>query len=101
MAITQKNIGTIVHDTRLALGLTQSQLAEKAGCSQRLISQLERGSGAEFGKVIDVLGALEIVLEPKPATSNNATSMVNDLSERVEKTLTSPQRPKPSLKQLL
>ena len=100
MQLTKENLGGIVKDTRKALGLTQSRLAEKAGCSQRLISDLERGSGAEFGKVLSVLAALEIDLVPMPKARGGA-SAVQDLTAQVERSLKAQKPAKPRLDQLL
>ncbi|MGP7963646.1 helix-turn-helix domain-containing protein [Sanguibacter sp. A246] len=53
-------IGPAVRDARKKLGLTQGEVAQRAGVSRRFISELEAGSrpGAEFARVLAVLGAL-------------------------------------------
>lgn len=64
MIITTENISYAVRDTRKALGLSQSELAKKASCSQRLISELEGGNtGASFAKVLSIFQALNIQLD--------------------------------------
>lgn len=54
----------VIRDTRIFLGLSQSELAHRASCSQRLISELESGkTGASFGKILSIFQALNIQLE--------------------------------------
>lgn len=65
-------IGPAVRDARKKLGLTQAEVAERAGVSRRFVSELEAGArpGAEFVRVLAVLGALErqlIVVDSRPA----------------------------------
>lgn len=49
------DIGELVRDRRLALGLTQQDLADAAGTGRRFISELEGGKPTlEFGKVLTV-----------------------------------------------
>lgn len=70
MNITEENIGAAVRDTRKALGLTQAELAQRARCSQRFVSELERGkTTGEFCRVLAVFDALGISLQATPAQS--------------------------------
>ncbi len=57
-------IGPAVRDARKKLSLTQAEVAERAGVSRRFVSELEAGTrpGAEFARVLAVLGALNKVL---------------------------------------
>lgn len=56
-------IGEAIRHFRKQRGLTQQQLAEKAGCSLMYVSNLERGkSTAELGKALKVFDALEVDL---------------------------------------
>lgn len=53
--------GEAVRKFRKLRGLTQQELADKAGCSIMYLSNLERGKEtAELGKALDVLEALEV-----------------------------------------
>ena len=38
-------IGALIHDTRLELGMTQKQLAEKVGTTKSYISKIENAKG--------------------------------------------------------
>ena len=67
LIVTAENIGFVVRDTRKALGLTQVEIAQRSGCSQRFVSELERGKGTgEFCRVLAVLSSLGISLQAIP-----------------------------------
>src|SRR5271167_1914138 len=61
-------VGELVRRGRTARGFSQAELAEKAGCTQAHISELERGIGpngptvATLGRIMDVLGE-ELIIE--------------------------------------
>jgi len=60
---TVRDIGALVRDRRHAAGLSQSQLAAKAGVSQRWLAGLEAGKpGTEIGLVLRTLAALGVNL---------------------------------------
>lgn len=64
-------IGPAVRDARKTLGLTQAEVAERAGVSRRFVSELEAGTrpGAEFTRVLAVLSAVGreiLVAEARP-----------------------------------
>lgn len=66
MAVVRSStqLGRLLREARSARGLSQRELASLAGCSQRFLSELERGkSTAEIGKVFDVLEALELLVD--------------------------------------
>ena len=57
------DFGRAVRIARKEAGLSQNQLAEKCGCSQRLVSEIERGKEtAELGKALRLLVGLGIPL---------------------------------------
>lgn len=59
--------GAELRSRRKALGMTQGQLAEAMGCSQRLVSELERGRGTVgFDKVMRAFSevGLRVMVEP-------------------------------------
>ena len=67
--LTVGQLGQEVRRARRERGLTQADLAEKALVSRRWLGQLERGHlGAEVGKIMRVVRALElaVTLEPAP-----------------------------------
>jgi HTH-type transcriptional regulator / antitoxin HipB len=70
--VTVKDIGAVVRQTRLSLGLRQDQLAAAAGVGLRFLVELERGKPTvRFDKVLAVLNALGFRLDviPPPAPS--------------------------------
>lgn len=67
---TAKEIGQLVHDRRLQLGLTQGALATKLGTSRLWLMQLEGGKAtAQLGMVLAALAALDIPLHAEPPAS--------------------------------
>ncbi len=56
-----------VRARRRALGLSQQEVADLAGCSERFVYSLEGGKASvQLGKVLDVLGALGLGLDVGP-----------------------------------
>ena len=65
---TLGDLGAALRRHRLAAGLTQAQLAGRAGVSRQWVSEVEGGkrAGVEFGAVLDVAGALAKTCEELP-----------------------------------
>lgn len=58
---TVESVASAVREARIDLGLTQAQLATKAGVGRRFIVDLEAGHDrAELAKVLTVLDAVDI-----------------------------------------
>lgn len=58
-----EELGQLVRDARKDQGLSQAELAVRSGCSQRLVSEFERGKDSvEMGKVLRLLRALGLSL---------------------------------------
>ena len=58
-------LGEVIRVNRKAKGLTQKDLADLSGVSDRFLRELEKGKpSAEIGKVMDVLSTLGFELEP-------------------------------------
>ncbi|ABK45268.1 putative phage repressor [Magnetococcus marinus MC-1] len=53
-------LGHRLKDARLALGLSQKKLADKAGVSQGLIHKLETGFYEGTGQIVPIAGALDV-----------------------------------------
>lgn len=67
MALTPKQIGKSVRDTRKKMGVTQKDLALTSGTGLRFVIDLEKGkTTCQIGKVLTVLQTLGIVLALKP-----------------------------------
>ena len=69
-----------VRGCRLALRLSQDQLAQRAGVSRKWVYEFEAGKPhAELGHLLRVLDALELQLDvsPRSASSESAQSAVD------------------------
>lgn len=67
---TAREIGLLARDRRKAVGLSQAELAERAGASREWVRQLESGKpGLELGLTLRALGALGIQLEAQSEPS--------------------------------
>ena len=71
------DFGQAVRTARKEAGLSQVQLAKRCGCSQRFVSEIERGKEtAELGRALKLLEALNVPL--------SAGTLVVDLDGRAE-----------------
>lgn len=66
-----KDLGRRLSSVRLARNITQKQLAERAGISERTLKRMEAGEGATVDTLVRVLQALNLadnlrVLLPEP-----------------------------------
>ena len=61
---TPRQVGLAVRKARKAEGITQKQLAKRAGVSERLVTALELGdaTGIRLDKMLQVLSALDLSL---------------------------------------
>lgn len=61
---TPSGLGVIVREARRERGLTQAELASRAGVSVRWLVALEAGKSerAELGKILATIGALDLQL---------------------------------------
>ena len=58
-----RDFGRAVRLARKEAGISQTQLAEICGCSQRFVSEVERGKAtAELGRALKLLAALGVPL---------------------------------------
>ena len=86
--------GKTVRLVRKEQGLSQRDLAQKCGCSQRFVSELERGKRtAELGKALEVLAVLGVGLTAQTkdvrrdtqAAIQKAASRTTVLLEKLER----------------
>jgi HTH-type transcriptional regulator/antitoxin HipB len=64
LARTPEDIGLLIRDQRLKLGLDQRSLAERVGVSRQWIVEVERGKPrAEVGLILRTLAALELQID--------------------------------------
>ena len=96
---TTREIGLVIRAMRRDAGMTQVELASACGCSQRFISQVERGKQtAELGKVLDVLTALGITISLTSRTSpKNARELVEQVEDSVARQLEQQAQKRPTL----
>jgi HTH-type transcriptional regulator / antitoxin HipB len=75
---TFDDVARVVREHRIALGLTQIDLAQRAGVGRRFVVDLERGHPrAEFAQVLAVLNALGVHAAALPAPP--VTKTVDDI----------------------
>lgn len=84
---TPRDAGALVRQARRQAGLSQAQLAERAGVSRQWIIGFEQGkSSAELGHVLRIVAAVGLRFDAVPAPEHNP--LLDDLLE----SLTGPQR---------
>jgi len=67
IARTTKDLGQALRAARKVKGLTQAELAARAGVWQRTVSNIETGaSGAKVDTIFDLLAALDLELRIVP-----------------------------------
>ena len=78
-------LGELVREVRKDQGLSQVELASKSGCSQRLVSEFERGKGSvELGKAMALLRALGLSIGVSGArTPQQSREVVRDAVNRI------------------
>ncbi len=66
--VTARQVGQNVRNQRKQLGLTQCQLAEQAGVSERSVVSLELGdaTGMRLDKLLSILSALGLTMSIQP-----------------------------------
>lgn len=74
-----KNVGNRIRDERLRARLTQWQLAEKAGCNESYIGQIERGAkNPSLEIIVNIANALNITVDYL-LSDNIKTDQINGL----------------------
>jgi HTH-type transcriptional regulator/antitoxin HipB len=70
-----RDLAAAVRGRRIDLGLTQAELASRAGVSRKWIYEFEAGKPkAEFGLILRVLDALALALELTPSDDVRASA---------------------------
>jgi HTH-type transcriptional regulator/antitoxin HipB len=73
LARTPEDIGLLIRDQRLKLGLDQRSLAERVGVSRQWLVEVEKGKArAEVGLILRTLAALELQVDISSAGSERA-----------------------------
>jgi len=74
---TARDLGNVVHDRRKSLGLTQAELAARAGASRLWVNQVEAGhGGAALSKVLQLLSALGLSVDVEAQEPAHGSSVV-------------------------
>ena len=77
---TSRAFGSAIRRARKEQGLTQEELAARAGVGRPWLSELETGKRtAELGRALSVLSALGLAIRFVPSTSGDALTV--DLGE--------------------
>jgi HTH-type transcriptional regulator/antitoxin HipB len=76
-----RDLAAVLHGRRIDLGLSQANLASRAGVSRKWVYELEAGKAtAEFGLILRVLDALGLALDlaaPDDASTSSEGSEVD------------------------
>lgn len=81
---TLRQLATIIRSERTRAGLSQAQLAERAGVSRWWISQFESGKArAELGLMLNVLDALDLVLDISRPADRSSIGAALDLDHHL------------------
>jgi len=72
LARTPLQLGNSMRERRRKLGLTQEQLAAKAGVRQRTVSDVENAGNARLDTVLRILAALDLELLLRARTKGSA-----------------------------
>lgn len=98
-----KAFGQAVRAARKEAGLSQMQLAERCGCSQRFVSEVERGKPtAELGRALRLLAELDV-----PVLAGGGNAEIDGRAEvryaivRIAESLDAPPRPRRKLSEFL
>lgn len=77
---TLSSLGAAIWDKRVHTGLTQAQLAERAGVSRATVINVESGGQAEIATLLALTKALELELVLRPR-EQPATSLLDETEE--------------------
>ena len=78
------DVGRIVRQERKEQGLSQTELGLRSGCSQRFISELERGKQTvEMAKVLAVLESLGLEIAIGRQSAERSRTIVYESIDRI------------------
>lgn len=68
-----KQLGTLIHNARLARNLTQQALADLVGTGQKTVSRIESGHpGTKLDTLFAIIAALDLDLKLEPRSKGSA-----------------------------
>lgn len=74
-----EQVGDAINRIRKIQGLSQSELAKKAGITQATVSRIEKGTSAEIGTIFLIFSALNIDLQVIPRAQNKRSNSLEGL----------------------
>lgn len=75
-ARSPKQLGVLIQQSRKARGWSQTDLAERAGLRQEMVSKIEGGQpGSRIASVWDLLAALDLEITVAPRTVSSAADI--------------------------
>jgi transcriptional regulator with XRE-family HTH domain len=78
--MTDSEIGRIIREQRLKLGLSQQQLAKKVGVTWEMVSRYERGKSSALQKIFELAEALEVEVNRFFGATGNGFPKFRDAS---------------------
>lgn len=76
LARSPKQLGGLIQQFRKARGWSQTDLAERAGLRQEMVSKIEGGQpGSRIASVWDLLAALDLEMTVAPRTVSSAADI--------------------------
>jgi len=76
LARSPKQLGEVIQQFRKARGWTQTDLAERAGLRQEMVSKIEAGQpGSRVASIFDLLAALDLEITVVPRTKSSSADI--------------------------
>lgn len=78
LARSSKQLGLLIQRHRKERGLSQTELADRAGLRQELVSKIESGQpGSRLSSIYALLAALNLEMTIQPRTKSDADDMAD------------------------
>lgn len=78
LARSPDQLGKLIKKARLARGLSQSALAQRAGMYQPMISTIERGHpGTSLAAIFDLMAVLDLEVTVRPRSKSSAADIAS------------------------
>ena len=76
IARSPSQVGNLIQKFRKLKGMSQTELAERSGMRQELISKIENGqNGAKISSICDLLAALDLEMTIGPRTKSSSADI--------------------------
>jgi HTH-type transcriptional regulator/antitoxin HipB len=78
IARSPSQVGNLIQKFRKLKGMSQTELAERSGMRQELISKIESGqNGAKISSICDLLAALDLEMTIGPRTKSSSADIAD------------------------